>query len=73
MLDKLRPGWRRNHVVLMDNAKSHKSELSRSVINYLRIPTIFSAPGSMTCLPVEKVFGLLKLQIIDRSHSDENM
>ena len=53
ILDQSRPGWRTTHVVLMDNARSHKSETTKSVIRHLGIPTIFTAPGSMTCLPVE--------------------
>ena len=61
ILDQERPGCRSSHIVLVDNAKSHKSAISRSVINALKIPTMFTAPGSMTCLPIEKAFGILKL------------
>lgn len=60
-LDTTRPGWRETTIVLMDNAKSHKSAISKRVIEYLNMPTVFTAPGSMTCLPVEKVFGIVKL------------
>ena len=72
-LDNDRPGWRKSHIVLMDNAKSHKSETSKRVINHLRMPTVFTAPGSMTCLPVEKVFGIIKLKHINTENKTIKM
>ena len=52
-------------MVLMDNARVHKSQMSMSVIDFIRMPTIFTGPGSMTCSPVERTFGTIKLQDID--------
>lgn len=59
-LDEERPGWRRNHVLLLDNAPSHTSETTLRLLSSLKILTCFAAPASYAALPVERLFGILK-------------
>jgi hypothetical protein len=64
-MDKHRPGFRETHRILMDNMTGHKTPLSISVINHLGLPITFTAPASMTAMPIERMFGLVKLQTIN--------
>ena len=59
-MDRHRPNWRRNHCLVMDNCSAHRTDLSKKVLHHLRVPVAFTAPASMTAMPVEKVFGLIK-------------
>jgi hypothetical protein len=59
-LDKTRPGWRDKHILLLDNCSSHKTQQSRAIIQGLGFNTMFSAPASFRCMPVEYIFGTLK-------------
>lgn len=59
-LDRKKPGWRTNHVFLLDNARVHTSKATTRVINFLQIPTCFTAPNSYPVLPIERIFGMLK-------------
>ena len=43
-LDQDRPGWRKNSVVLIDNAPYHASNQSMKMFEQLRIPLMFLAP-----------------------------
>ena len=64
-LDRARPGFRDTHSLVMDNMSGHKTPLAIRVINHLRLPVTFTAPASMTAMPVERIFGILKNQSID--------
>ena len=59
-LDHHRPKWRDSHILCMDNMSGHRTELSCAVLRFLRVPVTFTAPASMTAMPVERVFGLIK-------------
>jgi hypothetical protein len=64
-LDAERPGWRKTHVVVCDNNSSHTSQVTRRVLQYLRVPVCFTAPASFACLPVERAFGILRSKEYD--------
>ena len=59
-LSKHRPGWRKSHVLLLDNCSSHKTEQTLRVLAYLKMPVIFSAPAYFLAIPIEGLFGALK-------------
>ena len=63
-LDRTRPKWRSSHCLVMDNCSAHRTELSMKVLRHLRVPVAYTAPASMTAMPVERVFGLLKSQVL---------
>ena len=58
--NRTRPDWRTSHCLCLDNMSGHKSELALAVIRHLEIPVTFTAPASMTAMPIERVFGLVK-------------
>ena len=47
---------------LLDNCPIHKTALAVDILNRLNIPTIFSAPASYKAIPVEELFGAIKLK-----------
>ena len=59
-LDNDYPMWRENHLLLMGNCPSHKTELVRDVLASEGFRVMFSAPASYLSLPVESIFGLIK-------------
>ena len=63
------PDWRLSLVLLMDNCSAQKTQMTLAVLLNLGYRVIFSAPGSFTSAPVEKVFGALKSKDI-RSRDD---
>ena len=60
MLDLERPTWRKDTVVLMDNAGYNKTEDILTQIQRLKMPVLFSAPYSYDAAPVERFFGYFK-------------
>ena len=59
-LDNLKPNWRSNHILLLDNSSTHKTDTMMKLFSSLSIPTLFSAPASYLVAPVERLFGSLK-------------
>ena len=51
-------------VKFLVNEVFHSNKTSRSVMRQLRMPIVFTAPGSMNCLPLERVFWIIKQQKI---------
>ena len=45
-LDKLRPGWRKNHVLLMDNASYHRSSQLLKFFKDQRLPIMYTGSYS---------------------------
>ena len=45
-LDKMRKGWRNDHVILLDNAPYHVSKSTMAVLEGLNIPVLFTGPHS---------------------------
>ena len=60
MLDKERPGWKKDTVILIDNAPYHSGQLTRAYFAALGIRTMYSAPYSYSGAPVERYFAALK-------------
>ena len=59
-LDAIKPEWRSNHLLLLDNSSTHKTDLVLQLINTLSIPAMFSAPASYLVVPIERLFASLK-------------
>ena len=59
-LDQDRPGWRKNSVVLIDNAPYHSSNQSMRMFQQLKIPLMFLAPYSFDVAPCELFFAWFK-------------
>ena len=59
-LDADRPGWKRDTVVLLDNASYHSSRLTREYLAHLGIRTMYTGPYSYSGVPIELYFAALK-------------
>ena len=53
MLDCEADDWRKETLILLDNAPYHKSTQTRAAIKKLGLPVIFSGPYSYESAPVE--------------------
>ena len=60
MLDRERPLWRKDTVILMDNAKYNLKQDIMDQIQRLKMPVIYSGPYSYDAAPVERYFGYFK-------------
>lgn len=59
-LDSEKPGWRKTHVLMIDNAATHTSYEAQSEMAKLDLPVLYTAPGSYLVSPVERAFKFLK-------------
>ena len=59
-LDEGRPGWRKNHLILLDGAGSHTAKPTQAVVANLRIPVFYSAAAFYNSLCCDRIFGILK-------------
>jgi len=59
-LDLERPLWRKNTIILMDNAGYNKTDEVKQQIQRLKMPVIFSGPYSYDAAPIERFFGYFK-------------
>ena len=64
-LDRARRGWRKNTVLLLDNAPYHASSETLDVLKSLKVPTMFLAPYSFDVAPCELYFALFKSKDIN--------
>ena len=64
-LDRTRKGWRKNTVVLLDNAPYHASKETLAVLKNLKVPTMFLAPYSFDVAPCELYFARFKSKDIN--------
>jgi len=60
-LDSEDPDWRDDTLLLLDGAKTHRSEETRRALAALRVPAIIAGPYGFDGSPVEKLFALLKV------------
>ena len=60
VLDRERPLWRRDTVILMDNARYNLKADIKAQIQRLKMPVIHSGPYSYDAAPVERFFGYFK-------------
>lgn len=59
-LNQETPDWISNSVLLLDNAKYHTSDETRSALKKLQVPVIYSGPYSYSSAPIELLFAGLK-------------
>ena len=64
-LNSERPGWKKDTIVLMDNASYHTSDLTREYFAHLGIRTMYTAPYSYQAAPVEMFFAAFKSKNIN--------
>ena len=55
-LDKERPNWRRDTIVLLDNASYHSCAATLKVFEGQQIPILFTGPHSYDAAPCELFF-----------------
>jgi len=67
-LDRERPYWREDSVILLDNAVYHNSASTLRLLQGLRIPVMFLGPHSYNIAPCELWFSFLK-----STHLNPNM
>ena len=60
LLDRERPLWRKDTLILMDNAKYNLKDDIKAQIQRLKMPVIHSGPYSYDAAPVERYFGYYK-------------
>ena len=60
ILDGDNPLWRKDTVILMDNAGYNTKPETLAQIQRLRMPVIFSGPYSYDAAPIERFFGYFK-------------
>ena len=60
LLDRERPLWRKDTLILMDNAKYNLKDDIKAQIQRLKMPVIHSGPYSYDAAPVERFFGYFK-------------
>ena len=59
-LDRERPGWRSNTVILLDNASYHTSSKALAMFKKHEIPLIFTGPHSYDAAQIELLFSAFK-------------
>lgn len=59
-LDLEQHNWRDNLIILLDGARYHTSEDTRTYLKKLNMPVIFSAPYCYSTAPIELMFGGMK-------------
>ena len=67
-LDRERPNWRKNTVILIDNAPYHASKAFYDMADGLQLPIIFSGPHSYSAAPIELWFAHFKRSDINPRH-----
>ena len=60
VLDRERPLWRKDTLILMDNARYNLKDDIKAQIQRLKMPVIHSGPYSYDAAPVERYFGYYK-------------
>ncbi len=64
-LDKERPDWRKDTVILMDNAPYHTGGATLKLFERLRLPILFTGPHSYAAAPCELFFASFKAKDIN--------
>ena len=65
LLDSTDPNWRKNKVVLLDNAPYHIGRNTLKVLEELRIPVLFTGPHSYDGAACELFFAAFKKEDIN--------
>ena len=64
-LDKERPAWRKDTVLLLDNAPYHTGVSSLKLFEKLQLPILFTGPHSYSAAPCELFFASFKSKDIN--------
>ena len=67
-LDEERPYWRKNTIILLDNAPYHHGAGMSKVFEKLQMPICYTGPHSYDASPVELVFAAFKSKDINPRH-----
>ena len=67
-LDKERSNWRKDTVLLWDNAPYHASPATLKVLEGLKIPVLYTGPHSYDASPVELFFAHFKRADVNPRH-----
>ena len=59
-LDDQDHDWRKNTVIMVDNAQYHRSDATKRLIANLNIPVLFMGPYQFRVAPVEMMFNYVK-------------
>ena len=59
-LDNKQPGWRRDTVILLDNASYHSSTTMMEFFEEFQVPICYTGPHSYAASPIELLFAHLK-------------
>ena len=60
-LDCEDPDWRNDTLLVLDGAKTHRSEETRRAMAALQLPVMIAGPYGFDGMPAETVFSLLKV------------
>ena len=64
-LDKERKDWRKDTIIMLDNAPYHTSKSTMSLLRTLKIPVLFTGPHSYSAAPCELMFAQFKSRDIN--------
>ena len=67
-LDEENKQWRKDTVILLDNAKYHRSKEIMTLLKELHIPVLFTGPHSYAAVPIELWFAAFKADDINPRH-----
>ena len=67
-LDEDHRGWRRSHVILLDNAPYHRSQEMLDFFEEWNVPLCFTGPHSYDACPCETWFAHFKADDINPRH-----
>jgi len=67
-LDRERRNWRRDTVIILDNAPYHTSGASLKIFEDLNLPLLFTGPHSYDAAPCELLFAAFKSRDINPRH-----
>ena len=67
-LDEENKQWRKDTVILLDNAPYHKSAELLTLLKELQIPVLFTGPHSYAAVPIELWFAAFKADDINPRH-----
>ena len=60
LMDEKKPGWRKDTVIMMDNAAYHTSNAMMEFYEKHQLPLLFTGPHSYAASPVELFFAHFK-------------
>jgi transposase len=56
----LEPNWMNKYVIMIDNARYHRSKMVIELMRILKIPVMYTGPYSFDMAPVEMLFRKVK-------------